>query len=60
MFGLLIRIQMRNLRFSTILNLWRRQWQPTPVRLPGKSHGWKSLVGCSLWGHIESEMTEVT
>ena len=30
--------------------LWRRQWHPTPVRLPGKSHGWRSLVGCSLWG----------
>ena len=27
----------------------RRQWQPTPVLLPGKSHGWKSLVGCSPW-----------
>ena len=29
----------------------RRQWQPTPVLLPGKSHGWRSLVGFSLWGH---------
>ena len=28
----------------------RRQWQPTPVLLPGKSHGWRGLVGCSLWG----------
>ena len=28
----------------------RRQWQPTPVLLPGKSHGWRSLVGCSPWG----------
>ena len=27
----------------------RRQWHPTPVRLPGKSHGWRSLVGCSPW-----------
>ena len=26
---------------------WRRQWHPTPVLLPGKSHGWRSLVGCS-------------
>jgi len=26
---------------------WRRQWHPTPVFLPGKSHGWSSLVGCS-------------
>ena len=29
----------------------RRQWQPTQVPLPGKSHGWRSLVGCSPWGH---------
>ena len=29
----------------------RRPWQPTPVLLPGKSHGWRSLVGCSPWGH---------
>ena len=27
--------------------IWRRQWQPTPVLSPGKSHGWRSLVGCS-------------
>ena len=30
--------------------LWRRQWHPTPVLLPGKFHGWRSLVGCSPWG----------
>jgi len=29
---------------------WRRKWQSTPVLLPGKSHGQRSLVGCSLWG----------
>ena len=28
----------------------RRQWHPTPVLLPGKSHGWRSLVGCAPWG----------
>ena len=32
--------------------LKRRQWLPTPVLLPGKSHGWRSLVGCSPWGHL--------
>ena len=37
---------------------WRRQWHPTPVLLPGKSHGWKSLVGCTLWGRSESDTTE--
>ena len=31
------------------LVIWRRQWHPTPVLLPGKSHGWRSLVGCSPW-----------
>ena len=37
---------------------WRWQWQPTPVLLPGKSHGQRSLVGCSPWGHGESDTTE--
>ena len=36
----------------------RRQWCPTPVLLPGKSHGRRSLVGCSPWGFEESDMTE--
>ena len=39
---------------------WRRKWQPIPVFLPGESQGWGSLVGCRLWGHTESDMTEVT
>ena len=39
---------------------WRRQWQPTPVLLPGKPHGWRILVGCHLWGHTESDTAEVT
>src|SRR5574337_1011805 len=38
--------------------IWRRQWQPTPVLLPEKSHGWRSLVGCSPWGRSELDMTE--
>ena len=37
---------------------WRRQWHPTPVLLPGKSHGWRSLVGCSPWSRGELDMTE--
>ena len=36
----------------------RRQWQPTPVLLPGKSHGQGSLVGCRPWGRIESDSTD--
>ena len=39
---------------------WRRKWQPTPVFLSGESQGWRSLVGCRLWGHTESDTTEVT
>ena len=38
---------------------WRRKWQPTPVFLPGESQGRGSLVGCCLWGHTESDTTEV-
>ena len=36
----------------------RRQWHPTPVLLPGKSHGRRSLVGCSPPGRKESDTTE--
>ena len=38
--------------------IWRRKWQSTPVFLPGESHGQRSLVGYSPWGHKESDMTE--
>ena len=37
---------------------WRRKWQPTPVFLPGKFHGWRSLVGYSPWTRKESDMTQ--
>ena len=36
----------------------RRRWHPTPVLLSGKSHGWRSLIGCSPWGRKESDTTE--
>ena len=39
---------------------WRRNWQSTPVFLPGESQGQWSLVGCRLWGHTQSDTTEVT
>ena len=38
--------------------LWRREWQPTPVFLPGESHGQKSLVDYSPWGCKQSHVTE--
>ena len=37
---------------------WRRRWYRTPVLLPGKSHGQRSLVGCSPWGREELDTTE--
>ena len=39
---------------------WRRQWQPTPVFLPGEPHGQRNLADCGPQGHKESHMTEVT
>ena len=38
----------------------RRQWQPTPVFLPGESHGRRSLLGCHLWGCTQSDTTDAT
>ena len=48
---------------SCLFNLYaeyiqKRQWQPTPVLLPGKSHGRRSLVGCRPWGREELDTTE--
>ena len=40
------------------MNLERRQWHPTPVLLLGKSHAWRSLVGCRPWSREESDTTE--
>ena len=37
---------------------WRRKWQPTPIFLPGKSHGWRNLAGYSPWGSKESDTTK--
>ena len=53
------RRNINNLRYADDITLMRgRQWQPTPVLLPGKSHGRRSLVVCSPWGHCESDTTE--
>ena len=43
---------------ATVSSVRRRQWHPTPVLLPGKPHGWRSLLGCSPWGRKESDTTE--
>ena len=39
---------------------WRRKWQSTPALLPGKSHGRRSLIGCSPWGGKESDTTSLS
>ena len=51
------------LGFSSIeswksIKFWRRKWQPTPVFLPGESHGQRSLTDYSPWGHKESDTTK--
>ena len=47
---------------SELQILWilffKKQWHPTPVLLPGRSHGWRSLVGCSPWGRWGSDTTK--
>ena len=51
-------------RQETLVNPWirktssRREWQPTPVLLPGEFHGQRSLAGHRPWGHKESDTTE--
>ena len=52
--------QLRNMIAKIFSNsyTWRRQWHPTPVLLPGKSHERRSLGGCSPWGREEFDMTE--
>ena len=47
---MIILSEIRQRKTYDIAYIRRRQWQPTPVLLPGKSHGWRSLVGCSPWG----------
>ena len=55
---------MSKIKFMNYLQLvvliQRRQWHPTLVLLPGKSHGQRSLVGCCPWGLEESDTTEAT
>ena len=55
-----VHLQCRKPRFDPWVRKipWRRKWQPTPVFLLEKSHGQKSLVGCSPWGLKESDTTE--
>ena len=45
-------------KVKTMTDIQSRQWHPSPVLLPGESHEWRSLVGCSPWGREESDVTE--
>ena len=58
--GYSVCLQCRRPRFNPWVRKipWRREWQPIPVLLPGKSHGLRSLVGCSPQGHKELDTTE--
>ena len=51
-------IKLYLLKYRPFLAIRRRQWHPTPIFLPRKSHGRRSLVGCSPWGRWGSDMTE--
>ena len=57
-FSALLLFQQQSYYSWSILFNRRRQWHPTPILLPGKSHGRRSLVGCSPWGRYESDTTE--
>ena len=52
--------QLNDFSFTFHFHALEKKWQPTPVFLPGESQGWRSLVGCHLWGHTESDRTDVT
>ena len=51
-------IKIKSYQYLFMLSVTNKKWQPTPVLLPGKSHGWRSVVGYSPWSHKESDTTE--
>ena len=54
------RTRLSDFTFTFHLHALEKEWQPTPVFLPGESQGRGSLVGCRLWGRTESDTTEAT
>ena len=52
--------RLRDFSFTFHFHALEKEWQPTPVFLPGESQGRGSLVGCRLWGRTESDTTEET
>ena len=53
----MLKIIVNSIKLGLVI-IWRRQWQPTPVLLPGKSHGQRSMIGHCPWGCKESDTTE--
>ena len=58
--GSLSQTRLSDFTFTFQFHGWRRNWQPTPLFLPGESQGQGSLVGSRLWGRTESDTTEAT
>ena len=59
LYNVVLASAIQKLKLAMIIHIsWRRRWHPTPVLLPGKSHGWRSPVGYSPWGLEESDTTE--
>ena len=54
------RTRLSNFTFTFHFHALEKEWQPTPVFLPGEFQGQGSLMGCRLWGRTESDMTEAT
>ena len=54
--------EMQETQFNPLVKKipWRRKWEPTPVFLPEKFHGQRSLASYGPWGHEESDTTEAT
>ena len=54
------RTRLSDFTFTFHFHALEKEWQPTPVFLPGESRGQGSLVGCRLWGRTESDTNEAT
>ena len=58
--GLQSRTRLTDFTFTFHFHALEKEWQSTPVFLPGESQGRRSLVGCCLWGHTELDTTDTT
>ena len=58
MVAILYLMKLRKIKYIRLVTQLEKAMAPTPVLFPGKSHGWRSLVGCSPWGHEDLDTTE--